>query len=74
MQGGEDARSPWLLAARRRGHRPPSASQRHRLPPTRFGFVSFTSPIEADAALAAIHGSWVDGREMKVEKTKEDGA
>ncbi len=37
-----------------------------------FGFVSFASVAEADAALAGLHGSWVDGREMKVEKTKED--
>mmetsp|Transcript_23980 Transcript_23980/g.73443 ORF Transcript_23980/g.73443 Transcript_23980/m.73443 type:complete len:238 (+) Transcript_23980:130-843(+) len=37
-----------------------------------FGFVSFDSVEAADAALAAIHGSWMDGREMKVEKTKED--
>ena len=38
-----------------------------------YGFVSFSQPAEADAALAAVHGSWMDGREMKVEKTKEDG-
>lgn len=37
-----------------------------------FGFVSFAAPEEADAALAAVHGAWMDGREMKVEKTKED--
>mmetsp|Transcript_34884 Transcript_34884/g.112467 ORF Transcript_34884/g.112467 Transcript_34884/m.112467 type:complete len:99 (+) Transcript_34884:795-1091(+) len=37
-----------------------------------FGFVSFANVESADAAVAAIHGSWVDGREMKVEKTKED--
>ena len=37
-----------------------------------FGFVSFASVEEADAALAAVHGAWMDGREMKVEKTKED--
>ena len=38
-----------------------------------YGFVSFSQPAEAEAALAAVHGSWMDGREMKVEKTKEDG-
>jgi len=38
-----------------------------------FGFVSFSASHEADAALQAVHGSWMDGREMKVEKTKEDG-
>ena len=37
-----------------------------------FGFVSFGTTEEADAALAAVHGAWMDGREMKVEKTKED--
>ena len=37
-----------------------------------FGFVSFASPQEADAAINAVHGSWMAGREMKVEKTNED--
>ena len=36
------------------------------------GFVSFSQVHEADAALAAVHGSWMAGREMKVEKTRED--
>ena len=36
-----------------------------------FGFVSFASVQEADAALAQVHGSWMAGREMKVEKTRE---
>lgn len=37
-----------------------------------YGFVSFAHPQEADAALNAVHGSWMAGREMKVEKTNED--
>jgi len=37
-----------------------------------FGFVSFSDPSEADAAVAQVHGSWMAGREMKVEKTRED--
>ena len=37
-----------------------------------FGFVSFATPQEADAAIAGVHGSWMAGREMKVEKTRED--
>ena len=36
-----------------------------------FGFVSFSMVEEADAALHAVHGSWMAGREMKVEKTHE---
>ena len=36
-----------------------------------FGFVSFATVEEADAALVAVHGSWMAGREMKVEKTHE---
>jgi len=38
-----------------------------------YGFVSFSNAADADAALAAVHGSWMDGREMKVEKTHKDG-
>jgi len=37
-----------------------------------FGFVSFSTTQEADAALGAVHASWMAGREMKVEKTRED--
>jgi len=37
-----------------------------------FGFVSFSTVEEADAAVAQVHGSWMAGREMKVEKTRED--
>ena len=37
-----------------------------------FGFVSFATPQEADVALNALNGSWLMGRELKVEKTKED--
>ena len=37
-----------------------------------FGFVSFASVQEADAALAQVHGSWMAGREMKVEKTHDN--
>lgn len=35
-----------------------------------FGFVSFSAPAEADAAMAVVNGTWVGGREMVVEKTK----
>ena len=31
-----------------------------------FGFVSFATVEEADAAMMAVHGSWMAGREMKV--------
>ena len=31
-----------------------------------FGFVSFSAIEEADAAMVAVHGSWMAGREMKV--------
>lgn len=37
-----------------------------------FGFISFATVAEADAALAALSGTWVAGREIKVEKTNED--
>jgi len=37
-----------------------------------FGFVSFSRIEEADAAMAAVHGSWMAGREMKVEKTHDN--
>jgi len=37
-----------------------------------FGFVSFSGIHEADAAMAAVHGSWMAGREMKVEKTHDN--
>lgn len=37
-----------------------------------FGFVSFQTIEEADAALQAVHGSWIAGREMKVEKTHDN--
>ena len=33
-----------------------------------FGFVSYGTVEEADAAMQAVHGSWVANREMKVEK------
>ena len=33
---------------------------------------TFRAPHDmADAALAQVHGSWMAGREMKVEKTRE---
>lgn len=38
-----------------------------------FGFVSLSTVEEADAAIAGLNGAWVAGREMRVEKTKEDG-
>lgn len=37
-----------------------------------FGFVSFTEASSADAAIDAMNGSWLAGKQMKVEKTKED--
>ena len=37
-----------------------------------FGFVSYATVEEADAAIAAVHGSWIAGREMKVEKTHDN--
>jgi len=37
-----------------------------------FGFVSYTEPGMADAAIDAMNGSWLAGKQMKVEKTKED--
>ena len=36
-----------------------------------FGFVSFSSVQEADVALQSVHGSYMAGREWKVEKTRE---
>lgn len=33
------------------------------------GFVSYATIEEADVAMNAMNGSWVAGREMKVEKT-----
>lgn len=33
------------------------------------GFVSYATVEEADAAMNAMNGSWVAGREMKVEKS-----
>ena len=37
-----------------------------------FGFVSFANVEEADAAMKAVHSSWMAGREMKVEKTHDN--
>jgi len=37
-----------------------------------FGFVSFTEPEAADAALASMHNAWVEGKQMRIEKTKAD--
>ena len=37
-----------------------------------FGFVSFSQVDSADAAIAAMNGSWLAGKQMKIEKTKED--
>lgn len=39
-----------------------------------FGFVSMSSPEEATRALQALNGAWIAGREMKVERTKEDAS
>lgn len=35
-----------------------------------FGFVSFQTPEEADAAIQGVHLSWMAGREMKVEHSQ----
>ena len=37
-----------------------------------FGFVSFSEVEAADAAIAAMNGGWLAGKQMKLEKTKED--
>ena len=37
-----------------------------------FGFVSFSAPHEADAALAAMNGAMIGGRQIRIEKTSED--
>ena len=38
-----------------------------------FGFVSFSTVHEADAAMAAMNGATVQGRTIRIEKTSEDG-
>jgi len=38
-----------------------------------FGFVSFTEAAAADAAMAAMNGAMVGGRQIRIEKTSEDG-
>merc|ERR1719152_1110322 len=37
-----------------------------------FGFVSFTEPGAADAAMAALNGAMIGGRQIRIEKTAED--
>jgi RNA recognition motif-containing protein len=37
-----------------------------------FGFVSFSSSEEADEAIKNLNGSWIAGKQMKVEKTRSD--
>ena len=37
-----------------------------------FGFVSFSAPHEADAAMQAMNGAMVAGRQVRIEKTSED--
>jgi len=37
-----------------------------------YGFVSYTSAEMADIAIENMNGSWLAGKQMKVEKTKED--
>ena len=36
------------------------------------GGLCVTLPVAARGQVAAVHGSWMAGREMKVEKTRED--
>ena len=38
-----------------------------------FGFVSYDNPASADAAMAAMNGAMVAGRQIRIEKTAEDG-
>ena len=38
-----------------------------------FGFVSYTDVGAADAAMAAMNGAMVAGRQIRIEKTSEDG-
>jgi len=38
-----------------------------------FGFVSYDNPMSADAALSAMNGAMVGGRQIRIEKTAEDG-
>jgi RNA recognition motif-containing protein len=37
-----------------------------------FGFVSFSEPEAADAAMSSMHNSYIDGKQMRIEKTKAD--
>eukprot|EP00658_Telonema_sp_P-2_P050737 TRINITY_DN3876_c0_g1_i7.p1 TRINITY_DN3876_c0_g1~~TRINITY_DN3876_c0_g1_i7.p1 ORF type:complete len:150 (+),score=34.49 TRINITY_DN3876_c0_g1_i7:151-600(+) len=37
-----------------------------------FGFLSFDTVDAADQAMASMNGSWLAGKQMKLEKTKED--
>ena len=37
-----------------------------------FGFVSFATAIEADAALAALNGAMIAGRQIRIEKTADE--
>ena len=37
-----------------------------------FGFVSFDNPMSADAAMAAMNGAMIAGRQIRIEKTAED--
>ena len=37
-----------------------------------FGFLSFDQVESADQAIASMNGSWLAGKQMKLEKTKED--
>jgi len=38
-----------------------------------FGFVSYDSAEAADAAMAAMNGAMIGGRQIRIEKTSEDG-
>lgn len=38
-----------------------------------FGFVSYATVEAADAALAHMNGAMVSGRQIRIEKTSEDG-
>lgn len=38
-----------------------------------FGFVSYSTPEAADAAMASMNGALIGGKQIRIEKTSEDG-
>lgn len=39
-----------------------------------FGFISFARVEDADRAIASLQGQFINGKAIRIEKTKEDGA